>query len=130
MVEVFKMEQGGQSCWVRAVDWRNLSWGRGAFGTDENLALGFAGAPGSDVDRAVRVTAKDKRPLNHQGLVMGDYRGELGVGTEESEGLLKVLADGGRGATRAVDGGGLRVAGDYVFEMWFPKGEEWVEGVG
>jgi len=61
---------------------------------------------------------------------MGDYRGEMGVGTEDGERLLEVLADGGRGATGAVDGGGFGVAGDYLSEVGFPREEGGVEGVG
>ena len=61
---------------------------------------------------------------------MGDYRGEMGVGTEDGESLLEVLTDGGRGATRAVDGGGFWIAGDYLREVGFPREEGGVEGVG
>ena len=60
---------------------------------------------------------------------MGDYRGEMRVVTKDVEGLLEVLADGGRRATGAVDGRGLRVAGDYLGEVGFPKGVVGVEGV-
>lgn len=60
---------------------------------------------------------------------MGDYRGEMGVVTEDGERLLEVLADCGRGATGAVDGGGFRIAGDYLSEVGFPREEGGVEGV-
>ena len=61
---------------------------------------------------------------------MGDYRGEMGVVTEDGERLLEVLADSGRGATGAIDGGGVGVARDYLSEVGFPREEGGVEGAG
>lgn len=47
----------------------------------------------------------------------------MGIGDEKLKGLEEVLADSGRGFTRAIDFGWFRKAGDDLLEVRFPLGE-------